>query len=1598
MLRTLSAIGVTTLVLLTCAASATGDDAPTYEQLRTEFTSPDHARWGEVPLWWWEGERMTRPKVTWQLETLAAKGVKSVCPIQRSPGRCDPPSFSPQWWDMFAFAAQECQRLGMTLWAYDQVGYGHYGWLEKAAAKARDGRTSRLVFLTAEGDPQQPIQLELPEGKLVGARAYPLHDGVADDGASIDLSQAVEDSVLKWAPTEGRWKVAVSVAVPELLFQLSDVAADTFIDMLYGKIERQLGSSAMGTTFVGMFQDEHPPTPRDVYTDRLAETFRQRTGYDIARAIPAQHFDVGSMTPKYRTDFFDTYLAIDEACYWKRVYDWTAKRGLLTSHDNWGRNNINRQSQGYIDYFRTQRWFSAPGYDDAGTAPLTGRNYYDTRIAASIARLYGRPRVWSEAFHSSGWGRTTEQTLTWLSTNYAFGANLYDEHGLYYSVRTSTWEHAAPDPHWRQPYWCYYGTLSDWVARMSHIMAQGTHVVDAAVHYPVVSLLAGEAPGAESPDYNLYMKLSRSIYDAGIDNDVVDDDSILSGRTEGRQFVMAGNGYRALVFGPEPTVRRSVLEKAIQFANAGGTVIWFGSLPTASTESGRNDPKLKELLQNLFPVTAEGDLPKQPIKRTTSGGGLLAFVPANQELLPGLINDNIDRDFVGTDVFVTHRRIGNLDVYLLQNTEPEPILLKAACRVDGVPEIWNPFTGGVEPVDRFERLAKTQPENADQAPKTLVEHRLEGNTATLLVFRPGDQSEGAVARGLMQPAGLERELPEEWEFSVIPTRDNRWGEFRWPPSDEKIGPEIRSFHYAEETSTPGIELGWHRPDFKDTGWSVARYSIGPHWLLADQVPADADVVPSVLGASETIRVGAKLNAGDKELSWRPLEFSKTIGRAEPAPWGGHSGYPDGGFDQNFIELPKGRKLLFTRIDSPKKQRLGLRVELRNAGARLWVNGVQQPFEDAVGNLPLEKGQNPVLLDLPDGSGGMLYVQASPPAVQSMKQAARGMVAPDFHSASWIRDASTGAGYVRKKFNLDHVPDEARLIVTAYTGYRLFVNGVKVEEEIGPWAKWTHPESINVTSLLSTGENVIAGWIQVHAGQNLHGAADQKGFVLALKARGPNDHTWDLISDASWKGTTTEQPGWEKPGFDDSSWQPVVVLGQMGAEPWGLEPVKNIGMVTEPHRRLSIDLPSPYLTCFDEVPDVAYDVKPADEPRIGWYRFTAPPGLRRLKLGTSATAQVWVDGQPAEVRNGVAIVPNVPTGLSTVAIRLHMKPGQYSGAAFPLPLGLKLGGGKIRPGLWAEFGLPTYSGIGVYKQTVTFTDQEVGRRTTLDLGQVLVAAELFVNGQSAGVRLARPFKFDVTDLIKPGPNTFEVHVANTIAPHYTVTNRSHNLGPTDSGLIGPVTLRQELPVKQWDEWAKSEIARLQQQLDTSTPELEAAQTQWEQIRPWSLLEPISARSTGGEALKTLPDRSIQLPREASAACTIQFQTQQQAVTGFRLEAFAEQARAPKASAPGIAGEIQINATRLDGKPFRGRYVRIEIPDRSEYLHMAEVQVFSGDENVALGGTARQSSTGWDAIANRAIDGNTNGNWGANSVSHTHHEHHPYGGKSTWVPSA
>ena len=70
---------------------------------------------------------------------------------------------------------------------------------------------------------------------------------------------------------------------------------------------------------------------------------------------------------------------------------------------------------------------------------------------------------------------------------------------------------------------------------------------------------------------------------------------------------------------------------------------------------------------------------------------------------------------------------------------------------------------------------------------------------------------------------------------------------------------------------------------------------------------------------------------------------------------------------------------------------------------------------------------------------------------------------------------------------------------------------------------------------------------------------------------------------------------------------------------------------------------------------------------------------------------------------------------------------------------------------------------------------------------------------------------------------------------------------------------------------------------------------------------------------------------------------------------------------------------------GRYVRVQLKG-TNYVSLAEVQVFTGEvQKLALNQAATsQKSTYGGAVSGRAVDGNTDGDWSHNSVTHTQNE--------------
>jgi len=195
----------------------------------------------------------------------------------------------------------------------------------------------------------------------------------------------------------------------------------------------------------------------------------------------------------------------------------------------------------------------------------------------------------------------------------------------------------------------------------------------------------------------------------------------------------------------------------------------------------------------------------------------------------------------------------------------------------------------------------------------------------------------------------------------------------------------------------------------------------------------------------------------------------------------------------------------------------------------------------------------------------------------------------------------------------------------------------------------------------------------------------------------------------------------------------------------------------------------------------FDVRAAESKPVGWYRFAAPPGLRAMTINARGKVQAWADGKELKVRGNRIVVPVPPV---SVLLRIEQERGCYGGAALPEPIKLDCGPGRIAAGDWSKIeGLLSYSGGACYRKTIAIP---AAKQVVLDLGDVVASAEVRVNGQSAGVRVSPPWRFDITSFVKPGENRIEVLVRNTLANHYTTIPTQYR-GNTTSGLLGPVTL-------------------------------------------------------------------------------------------------------------------------------------------------------------------------------------------------------------------
>lgn len=1267
------------------------------------------------------------------MEQLARGGARNLVVFNLAPSgpvwgsdADDPPFLSERWWEILDGVCGDAEELGVSLWFYDQLGFSGanlQGQVVRAHPEAA-GMSIERAWLDVDG-----------EGEIVCPSA-----GTPVSAAVLDRS-----GVLKRLPTagdrvtwHGRGRLMLFYTVELGFDSFSAEACSRLFALVHGRFAERL-ERWLGTVIVGSFQDELPPMP--TWSRSFADEFETMCGYDVLPQLAHLWEEIDGDSAAIRGDFHAVRGRLAENAFFRPLNEWHERHGLLCGFDQQEgarQGDPTEAARIYGDYLRTHRWLTVPGSDHQG----------DTKIHSSLAHAYGHERVWCEAFHTSGWGGTLEETFDWLVPFIGAGATLYDPHATYYSTRSGWWDWAPPSTDWRQPYWSHYPVFARAVARLCGVLSRGTHVCDIAMLFPTATVQSGLR--RDGPDGNAaaasetYTRIAGTmtwyapspgiLNELARDFDVLDDDTVAASVVSDGTLAHHGETYRALVLPACRVLESAVAARLVELVDSGGTLVAVGALPERA--AGRNgDPESIEALRRRFEDgraifvespeelgAALADVPctvraNVPTLCRRSGEDTVVFVPAafpraTRITLPqtrleswGAWDDDLQIDFDAT------RYASTCEV--------------TVAGVRGAPELWEPFSG------RRRRVEATEHDGG-----VTVEVPFTDGPVALLVWR----GEGADAADLAASPSLELSsavtLDGPWEVQVESAIDDEWNDLALP--DDEFAVAAWSVDHADGGA-----------------WAPAQATFGARARWAG--PASPAMLPG---------------PGEEPDRWHAAVWSPSRGIPKD-PLHSVALGPKGHVPEEFLEfgLVRAGDAVHLRAvlhaDSPVE---GHVVVGAAASKTIWLDGERVELGGdgylSHGEVMLPAGETVLDLRLLAGEDGRL----------------RGHVAvvvdlDGYLRAEWLRVSGpvvrdTVVSFTRS-FHVDAVPVEARMLVGANVPCRVLLDGAEVGRH-GPLEVGEDKlELYELTERLSQGAHELR--------LELHDTGPQIAAALFDAVIRTSEGTVFLRSDAdavaARDGTVVEtvlrraQAGHGEAAIRRQLADPAV------SSLW-----------PRPH-------PLPGASWLDDDRPVGV-VVPVELRADGVVapqslRLTAPPGAERMRLSLTPGCRLRkvvldaepVDLPPASATGQIDVATPGSRRPRQIEILVDPAPGLTGGSVLDGPVSFAVGPGEMDLGDWQALGLSSHSGAVVYRRTLG--DAPRGR-ALLGLGEVRGTAEVFVDGKSCGVRVCSPYDFEVETA--PGVQ-LEIRVLNTLAPHLDAVSPTPYVfaGQKRSGLFGPVRL-------------------------------------------------------------------------------------------------------------------------------------------------------------------------------------------------------------------
>lgn len=596
----------------------------------------------------------------------------------------------PDEWTIFAFVADECERLGMRLWIYDEKGYPSGGAGGLTLQADPDYEATAVVIVREALAPGEEKTVPLPHGHqhFLYAAVYPSDTNgrliPAPDGRYIPLTTA--DCRLSTAPitlknpsdepamlcafvrkrlyegthcvhnvSECRRYIDVTNpdAVREFIRNTYDRYAEAVPthmtagagrkDPVPGRIEAFFTDEP---SFMGCYINEGliPPVVCDPYDEEIPllpvlsfgrdveNTFRSRYGYDLLPEFVSVFLGETQHAMRVRLDYYTLLSDLYEQSFFGQLSDWCHRHEISFSGHILLEDLIMHHTVFEGNFFSLLRHMHTPGIDMLQSIPLlVRRDGFTPKLVSSIAHAYNRPHVMSEvSAHAQGGNVTRDQMYASLCVQYALGVDTFT-----YYYGENFMEPAVYDHYNRS------------LGRINAAMA-GKHVSEVAVYYPIETFRMHHRPSdAQYGSYtaeeiacqNGVTAIQNALLDRQIDFDFVDYEVLSRCLVrDGKLISPSGETAQALILPPMETTPelRALLER---LSEAGVSVIALAdahfALPAGAVGYADTDALCAAMDTTAFAVRSKkittGVL---TLTRDTAHGRAVLICNANEADIP----------------------------------------------------------------------------------------------------------------------------------------------------------------------------------------------------------------------------------------------------------------------------------------------------------------------------------------------------------------------------------------------------------------------------------------------------------------------------------------------------------------------------------------------------------------------------------------------------------------------------------------------------------------------------------------------------------------------------------------------------------------------------------------------------------------------------------------------------------------------------------------------------------------------------------------------------------------------------------------------------